>query len=141
LNRQQMLNDYTEKFIIHRSMWEAEWNRTNSTGFSSRQALMLMILNNSGPQQAKELMGKLAISSGGVTVMSDNLIKRGLIQRNKNEQDRRGIFLELTDQGREFYLTIARDWNVVMNKIFGVLSDVEVAILRELFAKLDEANS
>jgi DNA-binding MarR family transcriptional regulator len=139
LDRQQMLNDYTEKFLIHRLMWEAEWNRINTTDFSSRQALMLMILNNSGPQQAKELMGKLCISSGGVTVMSDKLIKRGLIQRVKNEQDRRGIFLELTDQGREFYLTIERDWNVVMNKIFGVLSDVEVAILRELFTKLDEA--
>jgi DNA-binding MarR family transcriptional regulator len=134
-----MLRGYTEKFFIHRSMWEAEWNCTNTTELSSRQALMIMMLNTSGPLQAKELMDKLSISSGGVTVMSNKLIERGLIQRVKNEQDGRSIFLELTDQGREYYLTIERDWNKVMNKIFGVLSDVEVAILRELFSKLVES--
>lgn len=139
MDRQQMLKVYTEKFFIHRSMWEVEWNCTNTTDLSSRQALMIGTLNNYGPLQAKELMDKLAISSGGVTVMSDKLIERGLIQRIKNEQDRRSIFLDLTDQGRELYLTIERDWNVVMNKIFDVLSDVEVAILRELFTKLVEA--
>jgi DNA-binding MarR family transcriptional regulator len=138
LDRQQLLTSYTEKFIAHRRMWEAEWSRKDTIGLSSGQALMLMLLNLSGPQQAKDLIGNLAVSSGGVTSMADKLIDRGLLRRIKNQQDRRVVFFELTDEGRKLLKTVEQEWNHVMNTIFSVLSDAEVAILAHLFAKLVE---
>jgi DNA-binding MarR family transcriptional regulator len=139
LDRQQLLTSYTEKFIAHRRMWEAEWSRHDTIGLSSGQALMLMLMNQSGPQQAKDLMGNLAVSSGGVTSMADKLIDCGFIRRTKSDRDRRAVYFELTDEGRILLETVQKEWNQVMNSIFSVLSDVEVAILSQLFAKLVEA--
>jgi DNA-binding MarR family transcriptional regulator len=136
LDRQSWLTSYTEKFIIHRSMWEAEWVRLNKSGLSSRQALMLILLNKNGPQQAKDLMEVMVITSGGVTVISEKLIKMGFIRKVKIAEDRRAHFLEITAEGLEIYPVIREEWNNVMDQVFSVLSDVEVAILAQLFAKL-----
>jgi DNA-binding MarR family transcriptional regulator len=136
LDRHSWLTSYTEKFIIHRRMWEAEWVRLNKSGLSSSQALMLIILNKNGPQQAKDLIGLLAFSSGGITVISEKLIKMGFIRKVKIMQDRRAHFLEITAEGLEIYPVVMEEWNNVMDQVFSVLSDVEVAILAQLFAKL-----
>jgi DNA-binding MarR family transcriptional regulator len=117
-------------------MWEAEWVRLNKSGLSSSQALMLIILKKNGPQQAKDLMELLAITSGGVTVISEKLIRMGFIRKVKKAQDRRAHYLEITAEGLEIYPVIMEEWNKVMDLVFSVLSDVEVAILSQLFAKL-----
>jgi DNA-binding MarR family transcriptional regulator len=138
LDRQRYLNAYAEKFMVHRKVWEAEWVRQNKSGLSSTQAMMLLVLHNQGPQQAKDLMGLLGVSSGGVTVISDKLTSLGVIRKTKDERDRRAVFLEITDQGRAFMALVQEEWDLVMNNVFSVLTDVEVAILLQLFAKLSE---
>lgn len=116
-------------------MWQAEWAKSEK-GLSSTQALMLMILNAKGPRQAKDLMGALAVSSGGITVISDKLISLGLIRRVKQENDRRAVYLEITESGKALVPSLEADWNGVMDRVFSVLTDVEVAILLQLFTKL-----
>jgi DNA-binding MarR family transcriptional regulator len=131
-----MLNQYTEKFMVHRKMWEAEWARNNRCGLSSFQAMAMIRIHKSGPLQAKQLIEYLAVSSGGVTVIANELIKRGFIRRIQHGEDKRGILLEITDQGREFCKQVEDDWNNTLNKTFSVLTEIEVAILLQLFTKL-----
>ncbi|MBO9599757.1 MAG: MarR family transcriptional regulator [Cohnella sp.] len=136
MNRHELLFSYSEKFINHQKMWEAEWAKTNTCGLSVGQAYMIRVLKRVGPLQAKDLISLMSISSGGVTVVSDKLIKKGYIRKTKDEKDLRASYIELTEQGREIYEVIMRDWFKVMDTIFGVLSDVEVAILQQLFTRL-----
>jgi len=136
LNRYGWLSTYIEKFVVHRRMWESEWQRSNESGFSSSQAYMIILLYQKGPMQAKELMENMAVSSGGITVISDKLDQMGYIRKMKGEKDRRAVFLELTDEGRKAYPDIKEEWDGVTRRIFSVLSDVEVAIMAQLFTKL-----
>ena len=101
---------------------------------------MLILLYQKGPMQAKELMETMAVSSGGITVISNKLCRLGLIRKVKSEQDRRAVFLEITDEGRKVYPAAQEQWKGVMERIFAVLSDVEVAILAQLFSKLVNQN-
>lgn len=47
-----------------------------------------------------ELYQSLMISSGGLTDRLARLVKRGLIRRKPDAQDRRSLLVELTDKGR-----------------------------------------
>lgn len=52
-----------------------------------------------GPLQAGELGEKILKSSGNMTLVIDNLAKRGLVQRERREDDRRCIEIHLTPDG------------------------------------------
>lgn len=136
MNRQQLLFTYTEKIMAHTRMWDAEWNKESRCGLTSSQAKAIVLLKRLGPLQAKEVMVNLAFTSGGVTVLADKLIDKGLIRKLKDGSDRRAIILELTEEGHRLSQVVEEDWNRVMDKLFSVLSDVEVAILAQLFTKL-----
>ncbi|WP_276354233.1 MarR family winged helix-turn-helix transcriptional regulator [Cohnella caldifontis] len=136
MDRRKLLNVYVENFIIHRNQWEAEWSRTNRCGLSSAQGGLITLLMEKGPLQAKDLMFRLGVSSGGVTVITNNLIQKGLISRVKSDTDKRAVYFELTERGKELYPIVELDTNQVMDRIFSELSDIEVAILAQLFGKL-----
>lgn len=141
MDRTKYLDLYVEKFFLHRKMWEAEWAKTQENGLSSNQAIMLMILNEKGPLQAKDFMGVLGLSSGGVTVISDKLAELGFIRKTKDDRDRRAVNLEITERGRERIPHLRQDWVQVMETIFSPLTDAEVAMLAQLFGKLVDAQS
>jgi DNA-binding MarR family transcriptional regulator len=71
-----------------------------------------------------------------VTVIANHLIGKGLVTRSTGERDRRAAYFELTDSGRQLCDVVERQRNQVMDRIYAGLSNVEVAILGELFAKL-----
>ena len=53
-----------------------------------------------GPMHQKDLGRKILKSSGNITMVVDNLEKRGLVERVKDEQDRRHYFVRLTAKGK-----------------------------------------
>ena len=53
-----------------------------------------------GPLQPGQLAQKVLKSSGNMTLVIDNLAKRGLVTRQRREDDRRCIDVQLTKQGR-----------------------------------------
>ncbi|MFB3040304.1 MAG: MarR family winged helix-turn-helix transcriptional regulator, partial [Candidatus Poribacteria bacterium] len=53
-----------------------------------------------GPLCQRELSEKLLKSSGNITMVVDNLEKRGLVERKREGEDRRYVTVHLTDEGR-----------------------------------------
>jgi DNA-binding MarR family transcriptional regulator len=47
------------------------------------------------------LAASMMLSSGGTTARLDRLEKAGLVRRSPDPQDRRGVLVRLTDEGRE----------------------------------------
>lgn len=69
----------------------------NSAGFD-----VLATLRRSGePYQLSpgELMARMMITSGTMTNRVDQLVKAGLVKREQNPEDRRGMIISLTPQG------------------------------------------
>ena len=54
-----------------------------------------------GPLTQGEISNKLLKSSANITLVIDNLEKRGLVQRKRNPQDRRCSVISLTPAGEE----------------------------------------
>lgn len=54
-----------------------------------------------GPMSQKEIGQKLLKSGGNMTLVIDNLVKRGLVVRTRSASDRRVMLISLTDAGEE----------------------------------------
>jgi MarR family transcriptional regulator, 2-MHQ and catechol-resistance regulon repressor len=60
----------------------------------------LEALYHLGPMQSGELGQKILKSSGNMTMVIDHLAKRGLVTRQRREDDRRCVEVHITEKGR-----------------------------------------
>jgi len=97
---------------------------------------VLEALYHLGPLQTGELGEKILKSSGNMTLVIDNLERRGLVQRQRLEGDRRCIDVHLTGEGEALVREILpRHVEGVVNT-FAVLSPDEQMQLGELCRRL-----
>lgn len=68
-------------------------------GLTVSQFGILESLHHLGPMCQKELAGKILKSTGNITFVIDNLVKRNLVRRQRDTNDRRFITIHLTDEG------------------------------------------
>ncbi len=71
-----------------------------SAGLTSSQYGVLDILFHLGPLPLGQIAEKILKSEGNMTTVVDNLERRGLVRRERNERDRRVVTLSLTEVGR-----------------------------------------
>jgi len=69
-------------------------------GLTLTQFGVLEALYHLGPLPHCELGRKLLKSGGNITVVVDNLEKRGLVSRKRHDEDRRLVTVHLTSAGR-----------------------------------------
>lgn len=108
----------------------------NGAGLTASQFGVLEALYHLGPMQVGQLGEKILKSSGNMTLVVDNLVKRGLVQRERRDDDRRCVDVTLTAAGRKL---IAGIWPGHLARVvatFGVLSAEEQAALGALCRKL-----
>lgn len=83
-----------------------------------------------------ELYRSLMISSGGLTGRLDRLEKRGLIEREKSEEDSRSFLVRLSAKGRSVAEQAFREDMAVEKDLLQCLDDGEKAQLATLLARL-----
>lgn len=106
------------------------------SGLSVSQFGVLEILHHLGPLCPRDLGAKLLKSSGNVTLILDNLEKRGLIRRERDQGDRRMITIHLTEEGQTLIAAIFPDQVEAIRTDFSILEPAEQDELRRLCRKL-----
>ncbi len=67
---------------------------------SAPQLNCLMALFKNGPLPPSQIARRILVESSTVTGIIDRLEQKGFVKRIRSSQDRRKIFIELTDSGR-----------------------------------------
>lgn len=112
------LNTYTKLMRAAESV-TSRVNRYMATAkLTISQFGVLEALHHKGPLCQRDIAAKILKSSGNITMVIDNLEKRGLVRRERDNDDRRYFTIHLTESGTEL---IAR-----------VFTDVESAIVTEM---------
>lgn len=84
-----------------------------------------------GQQHQNDLGEKLLKSSGNITLVVDNLEKRGLIVREKCLEDRRYVWVKLTSDGDKFIRDLFPKMVTIITESMIVLSPFELEKLGE----------
>jgi len=96
----------------------------------------LETLYHLGPMSQTEICSKLLKSSGNTTLVVDNLEKHGLVQRQRDEHDRRVIMVQLTEAGRALIADLFPTHATVVAEELAVLTPEEQRQLGDLCRKL-----
>lgn len=96
----------------------------------------LEALYHLGPLPSGELGEKILKSSGNMTFVVDNLVKRGLVFRQRREEDRRCVDIHLTEDGRALIQKIWPAHLAGVVSTMNALSQAEQSQLAALCRKL-----
>lgn len=100
------------------------------------QFMALEVLLHRGPLLQCEIGRKILKTAGNITMVVDHLEKAGLVRRLRLETDRRGISVDLTDQGRALIRSYFPRRAAAITEAFSVLTPEEQEILSRLCKKL-----
>lgn len=98
--------------------------------------LILNKIIQDGEQRLTDLAEELDLTSGAITALCDKLEEKGLAVRKRNQEDRRIILLDITEDGLNF---IKRNHNVrtsFMSVLFDGFSPEELQLQIEVFKRL-----
>ena len=97
---------------------------------------VLEALYHLGPLHQNELGEKILKTGGNMTLVIDNLVKRGVVCRERDEDDRRFITVHLTEAGQNLIQDLfPRHVRVVVQEM-GALTPEEQAQLAALCRKI-----
>jgi MarR family 2-MHQ and catechol resistance regulon transcriptional repressor len=134
------LNTYVKLMRAAESMTARAHQHLSSAGLTISQFGVLEALHHLGPLSQKEIGQKILRSSGNITMVIDNLEKRGLVSRERDRQDRRFFIVHLTDAGHKLIRKIFPPHALVISNELSVLTVTEQKTLGALCKKLGLKN-
>ena len=93
-------------------------------------------IGNEGPRMMRELAEHLGVAVNSMTGIVDGVERKGLVRRQRSEQDRRIIHVELTDAGREIYKSYVEVKLRLFRTMLEALTPDEQEIFMDLFRKI-----
>lgn len=96
----------------------------------------LEALHHKGPLCQRDIAAKILKSTGNITLVIDNLEKRGLVRREREVADRRYLTVHLTDEGATLIAKTFADVEAAIVAELAVLEPQEQELLGALCKKL-----
>ncbi len=108
------LSDLIIEFYEKLSSWEQ--SVVEGSGLTLPQTHTIEILGVNDGIRMKDLAAKMGVTTGTLTVMIDNLEKKGIVERGQNPEDRRSYVIKLSREGvahfkrhSDFHLALTRE--------------------------------
>lgn len=108
----------------------------SARGLSTSQFGVLEALLHLGPLCQRELGQKLLKSGGNITLVVDNLERKGWVHRERQTKDRRMIRVRLTSRGRRLIAKMFPEHVALLVQEMRRLTPIEQEQLRNLCRKL-----
>jgi len=100
---------------------------------------VLLALGLRGPLIMGDVADAIQLSLSGATGIVDKLALKKVVRRDRSQEDRRVVHVELTAEGRRLY-KLARDGHIALaRRMLGALGAAEQDELIDLFRKISDA--
>lgn len=128
MDMQEFADFSPNKFlVVLGKMYAAVFGRVEkhlkTIGYNTTEFLLMYAIAANGKLTIQDIAGRIFVTSGNMTYTIDKLEKRHLLQRIPCPEDRRKIYVDFTDQGKETWDQVLQD---------------HVQYLQTLFAEIDE---
>jgi len=87
---------------------------------------VLRVLEDEKTLRVSDVARRLNSTNSYVTLTSEKLVKKGYLIRERNDQDRRTVYLTLTDEGYNLVKKMDEIVYDYFNKVFGDISNEEM---------------
>lgn len=104
--------------------------------FSKTELLTLLLVERSGEVSMSQICDAMNMPMSTATGIVDRMVKKGVLQRERSESDRRLVVVQLAEQGKEviehYKQVVAR----YLHKIEAALTEEERQLLMKVFLKI-----
>lgn len=129
-------------FKSHQSLSRIIKEDIKKYDFDLNEFAVIEVIYHYNCLRVSEINEKVLVNSSSLTYILDKLVNKGLIQRVKDQDDKRVIIIEITNEGKKLGDEIFPKHYQMLNNIFDVITDDERVILTNLLKKIGlEANS
>ncbi len=97
----------------------------------------ILVIGGEEAKSMSHIAKKLGVSSGTATVTIDRLIEKSFVERIRDVEDRRQVFIKLSDKGNEVCSYINNLKHKLAENFFGLLSKEERALFLSVLSKLN----
>lgn len=111
-------------FDIHKKLF-AVLLKDVEPSLSQSHVFLLAYIKREGGCTVTDMANKLEITLSAVTSLVDKLCSAGLVIRTRSEEDRRVVFMQLTEEGEKVFELIEANKNKLHRKVFSNFSAEE----------------
>lgn len=109
--------------------WLGALKRWQDGALSMVHLNVLMLLRSHGPLPMSHLADLLDVSVASATGIIDRMEKRGVVERQHSEADRRVVEIHLTKRGIAVFTVMDAERRKRLKKLVGLMSDSELSAL------------
>lgn len=130
------LNSYTKLMRAAESVTARTGRPMAAANLTISQFGVLEALLHKGPLCQRDIAAKILKSAGNMTMVIDNLEKRGLVRRERDSEDRRYLTVHLTAAGNGLIVRVFAEVEAAIVAEMGSLTMAELEQLGILCKKL-----
>ena len=117
---------------------DADLSREHDLPLSSYEVLLFLNDSEDGRMRMSELADSVLLSRSGLTRLVDRLERQGLLRRERCDSDARGLFAEITPEGRRLFDAARKTHLDGVRRLFlSHFSPAELRTLGSLWGKLE----
>ena len=114
-----ILVEFCERFYG----WEASVAKLGK--LSAPQLRTICVIGRNENIRMKDIADRMELTTGTVTVMIDRLQQMGLVERRRNESDRRSYKILLSEKGRRYFDEHSKRQRELVRKLANKLSEAD----------------
>jgi DNA-binding MarR family transcriptional regulator len=127
--------EFTVRDVV-RMNYNLESRGIASFGITVGQSNLLFMIKERGYMQMSELAAGVGVTTGAATGFIARLLKRGLVNRAHDSQDRRRVLVKLTAKGEQVVEKIRRQKQQRLAGLMGIVSESERKSFRAILNKM-----
>ena len=89
------------------------------------------------PKNMSSIARELSVTVGTLTISMNSLVKKGYVERTRGREDRRVVYISLSERGREAYEHHAQFHKEMIRSVTSELTDEELEALVKALSKLN----
>ncbi|KUO70025.1 MAG: TrmB family transcriptional regulator [Desulfosporosinus sp. BRH_c37] len=125
---------------LRKVFYPEEWIQLDLT-VSKTELLAMLIVDRYGEVIMSQISDYINAPLSTTTGLVNRLVKNGYLQRERSDEDRRIVAIQLTDQGRSMMTEVKASIGSYLERINAVLSTEERQALFQIFLKIVDALS
>jgi DNA-binding MarR family transcriptional regulator len=104
-----------------------------------QMAIAMILRRQSGRMTVTDVAREFGVSLSAVTASADRMSRLGILQRSRDEADRRVVWLDLTPAGREAVAVFLEVREQVRHRYFDLLSEQDRSDVYRVMSKVMDA--
>lgn len=130
------INRYVDAYMVVTRQISARIKDRIQEGLTSDQFLILRLINSQEDCTSTYLAEAVAVGKSSITAIINRLDEAGLIMRTRDENDRRQVYLTLTELGEEVYKLAEKQVQEVISPYLFHFEEKDIEKFITMFEKL-----